>query len=114
MIQPVRADRPADSLHFQGSECGGCGEIYPNPALDERGWCDACRPIMRRRFRLGRHLVAALITLPFAIWILTLDRGATLAPPVWALPLAAAYYLGFRIGGEVVKGYSRWRRIPKW
>lgn len=113
MKQRARAERSSDGLHFQGSECGGCGKMYPQKALDERGWCDACRPIMRRRFQRGRHLVAAAVTLPFAIWILTLDRGATLAPPVWLLPLAAAYYLGFRIGGEVVKGYSRWRRVSR-
>jgi len=56
-----------------------------------------------------RHLIAALITVPFAIWILRLDTGNFLPRAAWLLPLAAAYYLGFRIGGEVVKGYVRWR-----
>jgi len=57
-----------------------------------------------------RHLIAALVTLPFAIWILRLDRGEFLPQVAWLLPLGAAYYLGFRIGGEVVKGYTNWRR----
>jgi hypothetical protein len=78
-------------------------------ALDEGGWCTTCGPAMRRRLKRGRHLVAAIITLPFAIWILTLDRGGTLSQAVWLLPLAASYYLGLRIGGEVVKGFVRWR-----
>jgi hypothetical protein len=54
-------------------------------------------------------MVAAAITLPFAIWILTLERGGTLSQAVWLLPLAAAYYLGLRIGREVVKGFLRWK-----
>lgn len=57
-----------------------------------------------------RHSVAALIVLPFAIWILQLEKLEFLPQTAWLLPLAAAYYLGYRIGREVVKGYSRWRR----
>jgi len=56
-----------------------------------------------------RHLIAAIITVPFAIWILRLDRGDFLPQAAWVLPLAAAYYLGLRIGREVVKGYTQWR-----
>lgn len=97
-----------DAIHFQGSECEGCGNAFPANALDDNDWCMTCRPIMKRRLLRGRHLIAALVTLPFAIWILTLDRGATLAQPIWILPLAAAYYLGLRIGGEIVRGYWRW------
>lgn len=98
-----------DGLHFQSTACAGCGEVFPLQALDEDDWCTGCGPAMRRRMKRGRHLIAALITLPFAIWILTLDRGGTLSQAVWLLPLAAAYYLGLRIGREVVKGFVRWQ-----
>lgn len=97
------------SLHFQSNECPACGGEFPSKALDEDGWCRDCGPAMRRRVMQGRHVIAALITLPFGIWILTLDRGGTLSQAVWVLPLAAAYYLGLRIGKEMVKGYVRWR-----
>lgn len=105
--------RPQDVVHFQGTECEGCGGEFAANALDENDWCDACRLIMKRRLARGRHIIAALITLPFAIWVLTLDRGGTLAQPVWLLPLAAAYYLGLRIGREVVRGYSRWKSVTR-
>ncbi len=101
--------RESTDLRFQGAACDGCGSIPPRGALDEDGWCDECRPRMRRRLRFWRHAVALLITVPFAVWVWRLDRGAYLPPVAWSLPLLAAYYLGLRIGGEVVKGYSRWR-----
>jgi hypothetical protein len=104
------AERGSDPLRFQGATCEGCGEIVPKAGLDEDGWCDRCRPRMRRRMRLGRHAIAILIVIPFAIWILGLDRSEYLPRVAWLLPLAAAYYLGFRIGREVVKGYTRWHR----
>ena len=101
---------PRETPHFQATGCDACGRVLPKGALDGDGWCDACRPRMRRRMKIGPHAIASLIVLPFAVWILTLDRGAYLPAAAWLLPLAAAYYLGFRIGREVVKGYSRWRR----
>ena len=57
-----------------------------------------------------RELIAALIVVPFAIWVWGLDKAEFLPAYAWLLPLAAAYYLGFRIGREAVKGYLRWRR----
>ena len=99
-----------EGLHFQGAACDACGELFPKGALDEDRWCADCRPRMQRRMQMGRHIVATLITLPFAIWVIQLERAEFLPAYAWLLPLAAAYYLGFRIGREVVKGYTRWRR----
>lgn len=53
------------------------------------------------------HLIAAAITVPFAIWIALSDIRGVLAPAAWLLPLAGAYYLGLRIGREVVRGVRR-------
>ena len=55
------------------------------------------------------HLIAAAITIPFAIWIALSDIRGVLAPAAWLLPLAGAYYLGLRIGREVVRGMRRAR-----
>jgi len=103
-------DRPPEPVHFQGAPCDACGRVFPREALDDDRWCDACRPRMERRLRVGRHAIALLVTLPFAVWIWRLEKLDTLPAAAWLLPLAAAYYLGFRIGREVVKGYVRWRR----
>ncbi len=105
MSEPQRQD-----LHFQGTDCHGCGEVFPKSELDDHHWCPGCGPRLRRRMTLWRHGIALAITLPFGIWILQLERLEFLPQAAWLLPLGAAYYLGYRIGREVVKGYSRWRR----
>jgi len=56
------------------------------------------------------HLIAAGITVPFAIWIVLSDIRGVLPWAAWLLPLAAAYYLGLRIGRELVRGVRRARR----
>lgn len=61
--------------------------------------------------RIGRHVVALLVLAPFALWILWVKKAAFLPWYAWLLPAAAAYYLGWRIGGEGLKGYARWRRL---
>ena len=59
------------------------------------------------RGRWTPHVIAAAVTIPFAIWIATSDIRGVLSPAAWLLPLAAAYYLGLRIGREVVRGVRR-------
>ncbi|TFG65034.1 MAG: hypothetical protein E4H28_04595 [Gemmatimonadales bacterium] len=59
--------------------------------------------------RLIPHVIALAITVPFAIWILVGDTRGVLPTGAWALPLAAAYYLGLRIGREITKGVRRAR-----
>lgn len=59
------------------------------------------------RVRWLPHLLAAGITVPFAVWIVLSDIRGVLPRAAWLLPLAAAYYLGLRIGREVVRGVKR-------
>ena len=103
-----------EEWHFQGAMCDACGHVFPKDRLDEDRWCDECRPRMEKRMRRWRHVIAALITLPFAVWVVVwmgrFPQFDYLPGFAWLLPLSAAYYLGFRIGREVVKGYGRWRR----
>ncbi len=66
---------------------------------------------MRRRMQLWSHVIAAMVVLPFAVWVWRLEKLDVLAPAAWLLPLLAAYYLGFRIGREIMKGHARWRRV---
>lgn len=104
-----RTDRGLE-LHFEGTLCDACGKPHPKEALDEDGWCPDCRPRMQRRMRISPHLIAILIVVPFAVWVVRLEKAEFLPAYAWLLPLGAAYYLGFRIGREAVKGYLRWRR----
>ena len=98
-----------EELHFKGVMCGACGQMFPKGQLHRDDWCEACGPRMQRRMRRGRHVVAASITLWVVIWLRTSPDLGFLPAYAWGLPLVAAYYLGFRIGREVVKGYTRWR-----
>ena len=101
----------SDDLHFKGTLCDGCGTLNPKEALDEDGWCAECRPRMQRRMHISPHVIATLLVVPFAIWVWRFDKAEFLPGYAWLIPLAAAYYLGFRIGREAVKGYLRWRRV---
>jgi len=60
--------------------------------------------------RWGRHLAALVVTVPFATWIVVEGRYGVLPLYAWLIPLGAAYYLGYRIGREVMKGYVRTQR----
>jgi len=42
-----------------------------------------------------------------AAWIAVSDLRGVLSPVAWLMPLGAAYYLGLRLGHEVVKGVRR-------
>ncbi|HKK27136.1 MAG TPA: hypothetical protein VKB18_03575 [Gemmatimonadota bacterium] len=90
--------------------CTSCRELYPHSDLDRQLWCPGCRDELSRKVRWGRHLAALLVTVPFAIWIAVEGRFGVLPLYAWLIPLAAAYYLGYRIGREVMKGYVRTQR----
>ena len=90
--------------------CRSCGEAYEMTELDRWLWCAGCASGLERRARRGQHLIAALITLPFAVWILVEGTGGVLPGYAWALPLLAAYYLGSRIGRVLIRNYLRSRR----
>jgi hypothetical protein len=85
--------------------------VHADDVLDEDRWCPECHKRMQRRVRVGQHLIAGLIVLPFAVWVVTLEKLDFLPVYAWLLPLLAAYYLGLRIGREAIKGYLRWRRV---
>jgi hypothetical protein len=100
--------------HEDGGEdelaCQRCEEPYPRDSLDRWLWCPPCRSQLERQARRGQHLIAALITAPFLIWILIEGTGGVLPTYAWSLPLLAAYYLGSRIGRVLIRGYLRARR----
>ncbi len=96
--------------HGGFARCRACGRAFPELELDETSWCRSCAADLDRKTRRVPHLIAACIVIPFAVWVVLGGQFAVLPRYAWLIPLAAAYYLGFRIGREVVKGYGRWRR----
>ena len=89
--------------------CRSCRRLYPQSELDQRLWCPPCRDRVKRLSRIGSHVTALVVTVPFGIWVLVSASTEVLSPMAWLLPLAAAYYLGWRIGREVVKGWVKLR-----
>jgi hypothetical protein len=65
---------------------------------------------METKASRGQHAIALLVTIPFAIWIAVEGTRGYFPLYAWAIPLAAAYYLGMRIGREVVRGWVRSHR----
>jgi len=106
--------RPFDVEHRDSGEasdasCAHCGQEVPGSTLDRWNWCKTCRTELERKVRRGQYLVAALITLPFLVWILAAGTGTVLPTYAWALPLLASWYLGSRIGRVLFRNYLRAR-----
>ena len=93
--------------------CRNCGEPKPLADLDQYHWCEDCQAGLRKRITGRAHLIALLVVLPFAAWILLDSQFSYFPWYAWLLPLAAAYYLGFRLGREVMKGWIRWQRVNR-
>jgi len=91
-------------------QCAACRELYPHSALDQQLWCSGCRSERERAVKRGKHVGGLLVALPFGVWIALEGSFEVLSPWAWLLPIAAAYYLGYRIGKEVALGWIRWRR----
>lgn len=92
-----------------GARCRSCRAVRPREELDDRLWCEACRERLARASLIGSHLTAVLVTVPFGIWVLVSGSTEVLSPWAWVMPLGAAYYLGWRIGREIVKGWVKLR-----
>ncbi len=69
-----------------------------------------CRGKLESAASRWKHAIALLVTAPFAVWIAVEGTRGYFPLYAWVIPLAAAYYLGMRIGREVVRGWlrSRW------
>ncbi|MDT8435811.1 MAG: hypothetical protein RRA92_03555 [Gemmatimonadota bacterium] len=89
--------------------CRRCGTEFPESTLDDGRWCPQCHGALESAAARGQHAIAALVTLPFAVWIFIEGTRGYFPVYAWAIPLAAAYYLGMRIGREVVRGWYRSR-----
>ena len=78
-----------DSDEASDAACQHCGQEAPGSTLDRWNWCKTCRTDLNRKVRKGQYAVAALITLPFLVWILAEGTGTVLPTYAWALPLLA-------------------------
>jgi hypothetical protein len=108
MSRPFDVER-RDSGEASDASCAHCEQEVPGSTLDRWNWCKPCHTQLERKVRRGQYLVAALITLPFLVWILVGGTGTVLPTYAWALPLLAAWYLGSRIGRVLFRNYLRAR-----
>ncbi len=89
------------------TRCAACRELYPHDDLDRRLWCPSCSDRRERWVRIGGHASALAVTIPFGAWVAVEASTEVLSIWAWLLPLAVAYYLGWRIGRELSKGLVR-------
>lgn len=108
MARPFDVER-RDPGEASDASCAHCDREVPGSTLDRWNWCKSCSSELNRKVRRGQYLVAALITLPFLVWILVGGTGTVLPTYAWALPLLAAWYLGSRIGRVLFRNYLRAR-----
>lgn len=102
-----RARPPGEDGQEEPTRCAACRELYPRDDLDRRLWCPPCRDRRERWTRIGSHVTALAVTVPFGAWVALEASTEVLSIWAWLLPLAAAYYLGWRIGRELSKGLAR-------
>lgn len=105
-----RASRPGEGEDGEErARCSACRELYPHDDLDRRLWCPECRERGERWTRIGSHATALVVTISFGAWVALTASTEVLSKWAWLLPLAAAYYLGWRIGRELSRGLLRLR-----
>jgi hypothetical protein len=99
---------PDDDL----ARCRRCRRPTPGDDLDRILWCEECVTAERKRAaRWGRGLALAAAT-ALAVWIGLAIRPAGRFRYLYALVLIVAFYLGARLGTELVFGIARVRNVP--
>jgi hypothetical protein len=92
--------------------CRRCRQERTADDLDRQLWCEECRRAERRRAgHWGRGLAfAAAVLLSF--WIAIVIQPSREFLLLWALVIVVAFYLGSRLGQELVFGIIRVRNEP--
>jgi hypothetical protein len=92
--------------------CHRCRQARTTGELDRMIWCEDCLRLERRRAaRWGRGL-AFLAAVALALWIAIDIQPSDQFLVLWALVVIVAFYLGSRLGTELVFGIVRVRNVP--
>ena len=104
----------ADSGHRLGDLfCSKCGEQREASELDRMLWCEFCLASARRTAKNAGLAVGTVLAGGLALWIWLVQKPSDLVIGGWIGTVLAAFYLGMRVGREVVFGAVRVRHRPR-
>lgn len=75
-------------------------------------WCEECQRAERRRAAWWGRAAAFLAAIALTFWIALDVRPSDQFLLLWALVVVVAFYLGSRLGTELVYGAVRVRNVP--
>jgi len=97
----------------EGLRCRVCGLEKPRREVDRLLWCEECVQAGRARAATRSWAIGALLALVLGSWIWLYIRPSDLVLGGWIAVVVAGFWLGARIGREVLFGIYRSRtRIP--
>lgn len=92
--------------------CHRCREARPTEELDRMIWCEECLRVERRRAAWWGRAMAFLAAVALSFWIAIDVQPSDQFLLLWALVVIVAFYLGSRLGAELVFGVARVRNVP--
>lgn len=92
--------------------CHRCRQARPTEELDRMIWCEECLRVERRRAAWWGRAMAFLAAVALSFWIAIDVQPSDQFLLLWALVVIVAFYLGSRLGTELVFGVARVRNVP--
>lgn len=105
----MTADRPAwyDGTPDHTALCVRCGELSDLMALDRMLWCDRCRFLGRERAAWWGWAQGLVFGAAVAAYVFLVVRPTDLVIGGWIATIAAAVWIGARLGREIAFGVMR-------
>jgi hypothetical protein len=98
--------------HDDALRCHRCRQARPTEELDRMIWCEECLRAERRRAAWWGRAMAFLAAVALSFWIAIHVQPSEQFLLLWALVVIVAFYLGSRLGTELVFGVVRVRNVP--
>jgi hypothetical protein len=92
--------------------CHRCRQQRTTEELDRMIWCEECLRAERRRAAWWGRGMAFLAAVALSFWIAIDVQPSDQFLLLWALVVVVAFYLGSRLGTELVFGIVRVRNVP--
>jgi hypothetical protein len=92
--------------------CRRCRQPRTADDLDRILWGQECQRAERRRAAWWGRALAFGAAVLLSLWIATRIQPSDQFLRLWALVVVVAFYLGSRLGTELVYGITRVRNVP--
>jgi len=88
--------------------CVRCLEQKDVEEMDRLLWCESCREMARKRAGVWGWVFGSVLAVSLALWIwVVIGPSSNLIIPGWIATVAAALWIGSRVGREVAYGILR-------